>query len=39
MSLGFFTNSPQHKNNNIANLFLALPLEMNLTNEVGNFEM
>ena len=34
-----FTNSSQHKNDNIANFVLALPLEMNKTDEVFNFEI
>ena len=37
-ALGFFTNSPQYKNANIANFVLALPSERNWTNEVYNFE-
>ena len=36
---GFFANSPQYKNANIANFVLSVPLEMNWTNEVWNFEM
>ena len=35
----FFTNSPQYKNANIANIVLAVSLERNWTNEVGNLEM
>ena len=34
-----FINSLQHKNANIAKFVLAVPLEMNKTNEVFNFEM
>ena len=37
-ALGFFKNSPQYKNANIANLVLAVPSERNWTNEVCNFE-
>ena len=36
---GFFTNSQQYKNSNIANFVLDLPLEMNKTNEDRNLEM
>ena len=36
---GFFTNSPQNKNANIANFVLAMSLEINWTNEVCNLEM
>ena len=32
----FFINSPQHKNANIANFVLAVPFEINMTNEVFN---
>ena len=35
-TVGFFTNSPQYKNANIANFVLAVPLERNSTNEVYN---
>ena len=34
-----FTNFPQYKNTNIANLVLAVPLEKNWANEVCNIEM
>ena len=38
--IGFFTNSLQYKNSNIANFaFIFLPLEWNWTKEVCNFEM
>ena len=36
---GIITNSPQYRNDNIANFVSALPLEMNLTNEFCNLEM
>ena len=36
--IGFFTNSPQYKNANIAN-FHSVPSERNCTNEVCNLEM
>ena len=35
----FFRNSPQHKSANTAIFVLAMPLEMNQTNVVCNFEM
>ena len=35
---GLFTNSQQHKNVNIAKFVFAVPLKINLTNEVCNFE-
>ena len=34
-----FTNSLQHKNTNIANFVLAVPFEMNMTNEIWNLNM
>ena len=34
-----FTNSPLHKNANIANFVLAVPFKINKTNEVCNLEM
>ena len=37
--IGVFTNSPQHKNANIANFVLTLPLERNWTDEVCKLEM
>ena len=33
-ALGFLTNSPQHKNGNVVNFVLAMPLERNQTNKV-----
>ena len=38
-TLGFFTNSPQYRNANISNFVLAVPLEINKTNEVYNLGM
>ena len=38
-TIGFFTNSPQYKNANIANSVLTLPLEISWTNEVCNIEI
>ena len=35
----FFLNSPQYKNANVANLVLAIPLQVDWANEVYNFEM
>ena len=37
-TIEFFTNSLQHKNANIANFVLAVPLERNWTNDVYNLE-
>ena len=37
--LGVFTKFPQYKNANIANFILAVPLEMNGTNEVYNLQI
>ena len=37
--LEFFILSPQHKNANIANFVLTVPLEMNKTNEILNPEV
>ena len=37
--IGVFTNSPQHKNANIANFVLTLPLERNWTDEVCKLKM
>ena len=37
--LEVFTNCTQYKNVNIARLVLAMPLEMNKTNEVCNLEI
>ena len=34
-----FTNSPKHKNAIIANSILAVPLKMNNTDKISNFEM
>ena len=39
VTLEFFTNPPQHKNDNIANVVSAVPSEWNWTNEVCNLEM
>ena len=38
-ALGFFTNSSQYKNANVASFVLAVPLETTWTNEVCNLEM
>ena len=37
--IGVFTNSRQHKNDNIANFVLAMPLERNWTSKVYSLEM
>ena len=37
--IGFFTNSPQNKNGNIANFILAVPFQRNWTNKVCNLNM
>ena len=37
--LEFFTVSPQHKNVNVANFVLALPLKINQTNVAFNLKM
>ena len=34
-----FTNYSQHKNANIANFVLAVPFEINMTNEICNLNM
>ena len=34
-----FINSPQYKNDNIANFVLAVPLKINKTNGIYNFKM
>ena len=39
LTIEFFTNSPQHKNANIANFTLALPLEINYSNKTCDPEM
>ena len=36
---GFFTNSSHYKNANFSNFVLAVPFEINYTNEVRNFKM
>ena len=36
--LEFLTNCPQHKNANIANFVLPVPLEISWTNEILNLE-
>ena len=38
-SFEFFTNSPQHEHANIANLVLAVPLNINKSNNVCSLEM
>ena len=38
-ALEFFKNSPQYKNANTKNFVLAVPSEMNCTNEVCNLQM
>ena len=39
VTVGFFTNSTQYKNVNIANFVIAVPLDMNETSEVCNLEI
>ena len=38
-AIEFFTNSLQYKKANIVNFILAVPLEMNYTNEIHNVAM